>query len=86
MAGETGAKAPIRVLRAAVLSDANDLPAPGVTRLVYFGQAGTVSLIAVDDSAPVQLTVTAGLHLPLRVRRIMATGTSVSAGSIILGY
>lgn len=86
MAGENDVHAPMRVLRTAALHDVNDLPAPGVTRFVYFAAAGTVSLIAVDDSTPVQLTVTAGLLLPIRVKRILATGTSVAAASIICGY
>lgn len=86
MAGENDVHAPIRVLRTATLHDTNDLPAPGVSRFLYFSAAGTVSLMGVDDTAAVQLTVTAGLLLPIRAKRIMATGTSVSAANIICGY
>ena len=86
LAGENAVDAPPRVLRQATLDDANDLPAPGVTRCLYFSAAGTVSLIAVDDSAPVALTVVAGGFLWVRAKRIRATGTSLTAAQIICGY
>ncbi|MBX6746128.1 MAG: hypothetical protein IRY87_29180 [Acetobacteraceae bacterium] len=57
--------------------DANDLPR--VTKALWVTATGTLSIIAVDDSAAVSLgTVPAGTLIPVRARRVMATGTTAT--------
>lgn len=56
-------------------SDLTDLP-----KALYVGGYGDVSLILADDSAPVAFTgVAAGTILPVRARRVRATGTTATA-------
>lgn len=63
---------------AIVPSDSADLPM--VTRGVYVGQAGDLSAILNDDDAPVTFAglLTGVLYL-LRLRRVLATGTTSGA-------
>lgn len=50
-----------------------------VTRAIYIGGSGNISLILAYDSAPVTLNgVVAGSILPLRVKRVMATNTTAT--------
>jgi hypothetical protein len=50
-----------------------------VTRGLYVGTGGDLSLILKGDSAPVSLAgVASGSVLPLRVARVRATGTTAS--------
>ena len=56
--------------------DTNDLAY--VTKAVYIGTGGTVSIIAADDTAAVSLTVQDGAVLPIRAKRIRATGTTAT--------
>jgi hypothetical protein len=74
--------AQFRSLRAVTPSDTLDLP-DGAARALIIGVGGTLSVIAVDDTDAVTLTVGPGL-LPLRARRVRATGTT--AASIVAGY
>jgi len=76
---DTGA----RQLRAVTASDTVDLPmAP--CRALWIGVAGNVALIANGDTDAVTLvSVSAGL-LPVRAKRVLATGTT--ATSIVALY
>ena len=56
--------------------DTNDLAY--VTKAVYIGTGGTISIIAADDTAAVSLTVQDGAVLPIRAKRIRATGTTAT--------
>jgi hypothetical protein len=71
-----------RRVRAVTPDNDNDL-ATGVCKALLIGVAGTVSVIAADDTDAVTLTVEAGV-LPVRVRRVRATGTT--ATSIVALY
>lgn len=56
--------------------DTNDLAY--VTKAVYIGTGGTISIIAADDTAAVSLTVQDGAVLPIRAKRIRETGTTAT--------
>lgn len=59
-------------------SDAVDLPQ--VAKSLWVGGAGNVSVIAEGDTVPVTLTAAAaGTLIPLRVKRVRATGTTATA-------
>jgi hypothetical protein len=47
-------------------------------RGLWVGGAGTVNIIACNDTAPVSLTVPAGTLLPIFVSKVMADGTSAT--------
>ena len=56
-------------------NDSTDLDRP--TRGLYIGTAGTITVIHVDDTAPVTYpTTVAGLVYPWAVRRVYSTGTT----------
>ncbi|SMD17129.1 hypothetical protein [Rhizobium sp. RU36D] len=57
-------------------SDATELAEP--TRGIYVGQGGDISVIMLAGEAVVLRSVAAGSILPLRVRRVQATGTTAS--------
>jgi hypothetical protein len=57
-------------------SDAQDLPY--VTRAIYVGGAGDLAIRLQDGTELVLRNVVAGTLLPIRVARILASGTSVS--------
>ena len=65
-----------RSLRAVTPHDTNELPF--IPKALRFDAAGTVSIIAADDTAPVTLTVIAGEVLVVRARIVRATGTSAT--------
>lgn len=51
-----------------------------ITRALYVGGAGDVSVILRDDSGAVTLVaVPAGSLLPIRVKRVRATGTTATS-------
>jgi len=61
--------------------DSNDLAIS--TRAVYTGTGGTLVVILQDDVASVTFTnVPPGQILPLRCRRVLATGTTASMNLI----
>jgi hypothetical protein len=68
--------APARRVRAVSPDNDNDL-ALGPCKALYISVAGTLSIIAADDTDAVSLTVQAGV-LPVRVRRVRATGTAAT--------
>lgn len=67
---------PARKLRAVTPNDSTDLAA-GPCKALLIGGAGTISVIAVDDSSEVSLTVAAGI-LPVRAKRVRSTGTTAT--------
>lgn len=68
---------PARAGFAIVPDDNNDLAQ--TTRALYTGKGGTLVCILADDSVEITFSsVPAGQILPLRVRRVKATGTTVS--------
>lgn len=67
---------PSDVFTAVKLDDAEDLPL-GLTRAVFVGQAGV--FIAHDvRGLPVAFTSNDAQYHPLRVRRVLATGTTAT--------
>jgi hypothetical protein len=75
-----GAMAPSRRVTVLVPADGADLP--DVPKGIYVGTAGDIKLIAVD--APASATgitiknVPGGSLLPIRARRVLATGTTAA--------
>ena len=68
---------PATRLRAVTPNDTNELLF--VTKALYIGVAGNLSLIAQEDSAAVTLTaVAAGSIIPVRAKIVRATGTTAS--------
>jgi hypothetical protein len=66
---------PADSLAAVVLNDGADLPR--VPKALWVGVLGDVSVIAKDDADPVVLKGVQGL-LPVRARRVRATGTTAT--------
>ncbi len=67
---------------AVIPSDTEDLPA--VSRGVYLGTAGDISVVMKDGSSLVWKNLAAGIVYPFRVSRILATGTT--AADIVVGW
>ena len=61
---------------AVVPDDARDLAA--VTRALYVGGAGDLAVVMADGTRLVFGAVPAGTLLPVRVARVLATGTSAT--------
>ncbi len=62
---------------AIVPSDAADLPE--ITRALYVGMGGSLAIVLQSGAELTLQGVAAGTLLPLRVRRLKASGTSASA-------
>jgi hypothetical protein len=73
---------PVRTLRAVTPNDDADLP-DGICKCLFVGTPGPISIVAADDSVAVVVTVPQGV-LPIRAKRVRATGTTASA--IVAGY
>lgn len=70
--------APARSQKAVVPSNTADLP-DGVCKALEVIVSGSLSCVAQDDVDPVaRPNVIAGTIIPLRVRKVMATGTTAS--------
>lgn len=68
---------PARSLAAITPSDGADLPV--FAKAIYVGGAGNIVLRAIDDAGNTTLTgVTAGAIIPVRARRVLATGTTAT--------
>lgn len=67
---------PARQLRAITPSDTENIPF--VAKGIFVGTGGTISILAVGDTEAVTLTVQDGAILPIRARRINATGTTAT--------
>jgi hypothetical protein len=62
------------------LSDAGQV----VPKALYIGSSGTLVVRLVDDATTVTFQgLQAGVILPIRPRRVLATGTTLAAGTII---
>lgn len=59
-------------------SDTVDIPGPEMCRSLYVGGAGDVAAVRQDGVAVVFSAVPAGSILPIRVRRVNATGTTAT--------
>lgn len=68
--------APARGALAVVPSDSTDLPQ--VSRAIYVGQAGDLSLVMADGGTVSFGNVQAGSMLPLRASRVRGTGTTAT--------
>lgn len=51
---------------------------PVVTKAIYVGTGGNISIIAQNDSAAVTLKVQDGAILPIRAKAVIATGTTAT--------
>lgn len=70
-------------LRTVTPADGSDLPL-GVCDSLWIGGAGTIAIIAEDDSVAVTLSgVPAGTNLRVRAKRVLSTGTSAT---LIVAY
>ena len=63
-------------------NDSADLPG-GLCRSLYVGGAGDVTALDEDGNSSVHKAVPAGARLPIRAKRVMATGTTAT---FILAY
>jgi hypothetical protein len=68
---------PCRDAAAVTPSDANDLGF--VTRALYVGGAGAVTVIMANGETVASAAVPAGTTIPIRVSRVKATGTAASS-------
>lgn len=60
------------------ITPSNDNDLAYVTKALFVGVGGTITLIAVDDTASIQLTVPTGAIIPVRAKRVLATGTAAT--------
>lgn len=49
-----------------------------VTKALFIGAGGTISIIAQEDTAAVSLTVATGSIVPVRAKIVRATGTTAT--------
>lgn len=49
-----------------------------VTRALYIGGAGNISVVAADDTSAVILSVAAGAILPIRAKKVNSTSTTAT--------
>lgn len=68
---------------AVAITPADDADLAVVTRALYVGSGGDVSVRMFDSSVVTLVGVPSGTMLPLRVDRVLATGTTAGA---ILGF
>lgn len=62
----------------ATVTPHNSNELPETPKALYVGGAGTIAIIAEDDTVAVTLTVPAGAILPIRARIVQATGTTAT--------
>ncbi len=60
------------------IAPSDTVPLPSVTRGIWVGGAGNVSVVMRDGSTVVFVGVAVGTLLPLRVQQINATGTTAT--------
>ena len=81
----TSASSPLNNVAVVTTNDSTDLST--VSRAIYLASAGNVSVIMARDSAPVTIAgLAVGVWHPLRVKRVRTTGTTVTAGNILVGW
>jgi hypothetical protein len=73
---DTGLTSPAQSATAILPSDSTDLPR--ATRALYVGQAGDLKVRMVSGEVILFAGVLAGALYPLRVDRVLATGTTAS--------
>ena len=76
----TTATQPYNVIRAITTSDANNLQPVGgrsCTDAIYIGGAGTLAVVQEND-AVATFTCVAGQTLPVKAKRVNATGTTAT--------
>ena len=73
----TAANGPATHAFAITPDDANDISEP--TRGLYTGTGGAIALITLSGASIIFTEVPAGAVLPLRVTRVLATGTTATA-------
>lgn len=67
---------PAVMMRIVTPHDTNELDY--VTNGLLIGGAGTLSVVARDDTDPVTITVVAGQTVPVRAKLVRATGTTAT--------
>lgn len=71
----SGVSSPMRSAFAITPNDDEDLEC--VTRALYVGKTGDIAMCLIDDKVAVTIAgVKVGTVLPLRIKKIMATGTT----------
>lgn len=73
-----------RLTRFAVVTPNDSTDLAFCPRAVYFGAAGNVAFWPKGSITPITITVTAGQREPWGIDRILATGTTVAASSIVI--
>jgi hypothetical protein len=73
----TSANGPATHAFAITPDDANDISEP--TRGLYTGTGGDIALVMLSGASLTLTEVTPGIVLPLRVTRVLATGTTATA-------
>ena len=74
---QAGLNSPATSAFAITPNDSADLAE--TTRAVYVGTGGNVTCILADDSSSVLFTtISSGTMLPIRVKKVLATGTTAS--------
>ncbi len=71
---------------AAVVTPSDTVDLPSTTKAIWIGATGNLAVIMADDvdTAPVTFNgVPAGTMLNVQARRVMATGTTVTAGNVV---
>jgi hypothetical protein len=77
-----GLQTPVRHSFAITPSDTNELPF--VTRAIYIGSSGDITLRLADDTGSVTFkAVAAGTLLPIRARQVYVTGTGAT---LLVGF
>lgn len=66
------------VFAAVTPSNTADLPNPGVSDALWVGGAGTLAIQGTDGQTVSIAAVAAGATLPIKVRRVLATGTTAT--------
>lgn len=67
--------------RAVAIAPDDDTPLTHVTRALFVGTGGDVAVVMTGSGSVILANVPSGTLLPIRVERVLATGTS--AGNIV---
>ena len=65
--------------RAAAVTPSDSAYLTSASRALYVGGAGDVALVTVGDDTVTFVAVPAGSILPVRVKRVLATGTTATS-------
>ena len=61
----------------------DNLDLENVTRFIYVGSTGDISIILANDDAPITIPAAPAGYHPLRIKRVLATGTTATG---IVGF